>query len=104
MVFFFSVVIGISISLSRKYLTNIPTSEVLYTSYLICLIWNFIMLRGGYLHAYIEDNNLNKEAKIAGITSFMSVIFLIIAIRSIDYETPGFIYLLAWIVNFLFEK
>ena len=62
------------------------------------------MVRGGYIHAYIEDEDENKKAKIAGISSFVSVIFLIIAIKSIDRETPGFIYLLAWIVNFLFEK
>ena len=57
MVFVFSVVIGISISLSRKYLSEIPTIEIMYTSYLICFVWNFIMVRGVFIHAYIEDED-----------------------------------------------
>lgn len=61
-------------------------------------------MRGGYIRAYIQDDNENKNAKLAGISSFVSVIFLVIAIKSINRETPWFIYLLAWLVNFLFEK
>lgn len=98
------VLVALMISFSKVTMGNLPNMEIIFMAFLIQFILNYYFIRTGKVLPYIEDEDDNFSAKVAGFCGMLSITFLIYAAHKIDPRFCIFIYMCSWVINKFSEK
>lgn len=89
---------------SEIYIPKLPTIEVLFVAFLIAFLFNYYLIRDGHILPYIETEDENYQAKVAGVAGFASIILFIYSYQHCEITTSLFTFAFAWVVYLLVER
>lgn len=98
------ILVALLISFSKLTMGNLPNMEIIFMAFLIQFILNYYFVRTGRILPYIENEDDNFSAKVAGFCGILSVTFLIYSMQKIDKQFCILIYICSWVFNLLGEK
>eukprot|EP00825_Cyclidium_porcatum_P049085 TRINITY_DN8404_c0_g1_i7.p1 TRINITY_DN8404_c0_g1~~TRINITY_DN8404_c0_g1_i7.p1 ORF type:complete len:453 (+),score=57.20 TRINITY_DN8404_c0_g1_i7:170-1528(+) len=98
------ILVALMISFSKLTMGNLPNMEIIFMAFLIQFILNYYFVRTGRILPYIEDEDDNFSAKVAGFCLMLSLTFLIYAMQKIDKQFCILIYICSWLINIFAEQ
>lgn len=95
--------IALLICLSRKFMPNLSSIEVMFPSFLVAFMMNYYLIRAGPVPPFIDREEDNFLAKLTAFTVLASIVLLLYSFQHADKSLCVLIFLLAWVFSWFWE-